>query len=74
MFEIGIKAYHWGKNPRIYNPTDDEIAKWIRSALRDGRFNVSEPVGASWGALKDELPIATSTHPVFEIISAERPD
>jgi hypothetical protein len=52
--------------------SNEEIANWVRHQLRECGFNVSGPVGMSWGILQPNAPKADNDN--FEIVEAGRPD
>jgi hypothetical protein len=76
MFEIAIKAYWWADTNPDVEP--DQIADWVRKALRDSGFNVSDGIGSSWGELNRQSPYISPDDSEntggISIVSAERPD
>jgi hypothetical protein len=74
MFEIAIKAYGWNKtNPDVEM---EDIAKWVRVAVRAQGINLSEPIGSSWGVIDRNRPYikAGGDGDSIEIDSEQRPD
>ena len=73
MFEVGLKAYDWHKtNPNVDR---EEVARWIGGALRGSGFDVSAPVGSSWGRLisHEDLNIRANTTGSIRLDIANRP-
>jgi hypothetical protein len=58
-FELALAAYSWNKdNPNV---TAEQVAAWARNAFRECGFNVSDPVGQSWGKLDKNSPYLKRT-------------
>lgn len=50
---LTCSAKHYGGEDFV-NKTNEEKADWVRSNLRGCGYNVSDPVGMSWGILMED--------------------
>ena len=53
-FQLVLVATDDRTSDYFKNKTNDEKAEWVRERLRGCGFNVSDPVGSSWGVLVNE--------------------
>jgi hypothetical protein len=51
-FSLVLLATDENYNAFLKNKSNDEKADWVRDQLRKSGFNVSDPIGISWGILK----------------------